>query len=219
MARRFAKRNLSFTDLISEAAEAVYMVVIINGYVALSNLNTQFYYIIGVDIGACIGWGFIDGFTYAIGGSIDRGNQANLIRKIQSEKNPQKAIDNVVEELDDTFVSRYSDENKNSIAAEIVKDSAAVSDAKHRFMTSDELKGFAAIMLVYLVAGIGLSLPYLIFENKLHAWYVSNFLGIIWLFYYGFRVGRITGGKSLLIGLLTSSAGIAFLIISYLIYG
>ena len=116
MARRFARKHLDFTDAISEAAAAVYMVVIINGYVALSQLNTDFYYILAVDIGACLAWGFIDGFTYAIGGSINRGNQAKLVREIQSEKNPDKAINEVIENLDDTFVSRYSDDAKRTIA-------------------------------------------------------------------------------------------------------
>jgi VIT1/CCC1 family predicted Fe2+/Mn2+ transporter len=219
MARRFAREHLSYTDLISEAAEAVYMVVIIIGYVALSQLSTQFYYIVAVDIGACIGWGFIDGFTYAIGSSIDRGNQASLVQKIQSEKNTQKSINDVVEELDGTFVSGFSDESKRSIAAEILKDSAGVPQVKQKFITRDELAGFASIMVVYLLAGIALSLPYLIFEDKIDAWLVSNSLGIIWLFYYGFRVGKVTRGRRILIGLLTSSAGIAFLIISYFVYG
>jgi hypothetical protein len=75
MARHFAIRHLDWTDLVTETAVAVYMLVINNGYVALSQLNTQFYYIVVLDIGASFGWGFIDGFTYSIAQSIDRGRQ------------------------------------------------------------------------------------------------------------------------------------------------
>ena len=50
---------------------AVYMLVIINGYVQLSQLHTQFFYIV-VAVGAAVGWGLIDAFTYAIGQSISR---------------------------------------------------------------------------------------------------------------------------------------------------
>jgi VIT1/CCC1 family predicted Fe2+/Mn2+ transporter len=219
MARRYARSHLDFIDLISEAAVAVYMVIIINGYVALSQLNTQFYYILAVDIGACIAWGFIDGFTNAIGGSVDRGNQARLVQDIQSDKNSDKAINEVIEALDDTFVSRYSKEAKKTIAEEILKNSPRSSATKQRFLTRDELEGFLSIFLIYVVAGTLLSFPYVILPNKIDAWILSNTLGIAWLFFYGYRVGAILGNKKIPIGLVTAGAGIVFLTVSYLVYG
>jgi hypothetical protein len=71
---KFATKYLSYTDRIGETAFAVVMVIIINGYVALSDLNTGFLYIVTVNIGACVSWGFIDGFIYAISSSIERNN-------------------------------------------------------------------------------------------------------------------------------------------------
>jgi len=64
-------RRLDFSDLVSEAVAAAWMLVIINGYVQLSQLRTLFFYI-GVDVGAAVGWGLIDALTYAIGQSISR---------------------------------------------------------------------------------------------------------------------------------------------------
>ncbi|MFI5419495.1 MAG: hypothetical protein ACHQ1H_00860, partial [Nitrososphaerales archaeon] len=189
MARRFARKHLDYTDIVTEAAAAVYMVIIINGYVSLSQLNTQFYYILAVDIGACLGWGFIDGFTYGVSGSIERGNQAKFVREIQSEKDSNKAVNEVVGQLDDTFLSQYGDDAKRIIALEILKNSSNVSTVKKGFMTRDDLGGLAAILSIYLVAGIVLSFPYVILQNKIDAWILSNGLGIIWLFYYGYRVG------------------------------
>jgi hypothetical protein len=219
MARRFARKHLDYTDIVTEAAAAVYMVIIINGYVSLSQLNTEFYYILAVDIGACVGWGFIDGFTYGVSGSIERGNQAKFVREIQSEKDSNKAVNEVVGQLDDTFLSQYGDDAKRIIALEILKNSSKVSTIKKGFMTRDDLSGLAAILSIYLVAGIVLSFPYVILHNKIDAWILSNALGIIWLFYYGYKVGGILGEKKILIGFVTMSAGIVFLTISYLIYG
>jgi len=218
MARRFAKRHLDFTDLISEAAIAVYMVVIINGYVALSQLSTQFYYILAVDIGACVAWGFLDGFTYAIGGSIDRGQETTLIRDIQSEKSSDKAVDKIIEDLDDTFLSRFTPKAKRTIALEVLKNSTEASIPKQHFMTREDLGGLASIIGIYLTAGVALSIPYVIIPNKIDAWILSNVLGIAWLFYYGFTVGKIVGTKRVLIGLFTATAGIIFLVLSYLTY-
>jgi len=215
---RLARKHLDFTDWITEAAEAVYMVIIINGYVALSQLNSGFVYIVAVNIGACIGWGFIDGFTYAVGGSIDRGKEVALIKKIQTEKDPERAVSEVVDELDDTFVSRFSPQGKQSIAKEILRNAKGVSYVKQRFITKEELQGFGSILLVYLTAGVALSLPYLVLHNKIDAWLISNLLGISWLFFYGFRVGQILEGKKIFLGLITAGAGIAFLLVSYFVY-
>ena len=209
---------MSLTDWVTEAAEAVYMVVIINGYVAISQLNTQFLYIIAVDIGACLGWGFIDGFTYAIGNSIDRGKQADLIEEIDSKNNSSKAIDGIVEELDDTVLSGLSDEKKRTLAADFVENSPGIPPVQRGFFTRGDWAGLASIMGIYLSAGFVLSFPYLIFPNKLDAWFVSNTIGIIWLFTYGFKVAKFSGGKRILIGLLTASAGIVFLFLSYIVY-
>jgi VIT1/CCC1 family predicted Fe2+/Mn2+ transporter len=218
MARRFASKHLDYSDLVTESAIAVYMVIIINGYVSLSQLNTEFYYILAVDLGACLAWGFIDGFTYGISGSIERGNQAKVIQMIQNEKDSERAINEVVEKLDDTFVEQYSEAAKISIASEILKNSSTVSAVKKGFMTREDLGGMASIIALYLAAGVILSFPYIILPNKIDAWALSNGLGIAWLFFYGYRVGGILGEKRILIGFVTMSAGIVFLTVSYLVY-
>jgi len=216
MAFRWAGKNLDINDLISEAAAAVFMVVIINGYVSLAGIRTQFYQIILIDVGACLTWGFIDGLTYAIGSSIDRGTQSSLARKIQSEKNSEDAISDIVGQFEGTYLSTLSEEDKKSIAEEVLKKNPPVSNVREKFITSDERKGFLSIIGIYLVAGALLSLPYFIFPSKIQAWIISNSLGIAWLFYYGYTAGKITGAKRILVGLLTSSIGIGFLVLTLL---
>jgi hypothetical protein len=69
-----------------------------------------------------------------------------------------------------------------------------------------------------MAAGIALSISYIILPNKLSAWLLSNIVGIAWLFFYEYTVGKNAGQKRILIGLLTSGSGIAFLIVSYVVY-
>lgn len=218
MAFRWAGRSLDYTDLISEAAAAVFMVVIINGYVSLEGIRTEIHQIIFLIISACVAWGLIDGLTYAIGSSIDRGNQANLARKIQSEKNSDQAIEDIVGEFDGTYLSNFSEIDKRSIATEVLKKKPLVSDEKKKFITSHERNGLLSIMGIYLVAAGLLIFPYLIFPNRLDAWVLSNLIGIGWLFQYGYNAGKITGTKRILAGLLTSSVGIIFLILVLLMH-
>ena len=49
-------KYLSYADRTGEIAFAVLMVIIVNGYVALSDLNGGFPYIVAVNLGACATW-------------------------------------------------------------------------------------------------------------------------------------------------------------------
>lgn len=124
----------------------------------------------------------------------------------------------MAEELGNTILSGLSNDRKRSIAEEILRDSSDVSITDGKSFRREQFAGIASIIIVYLTARILLSLPYLIFHNKFDAWLVSNFLGFSWLFYHGYTVGKIAGRWRILVGLLTSSAGLAFLIVSYLLY-
>src|SRR5579872_2440754 len=115
MIRQFARRHLDISDLVTEAAAAVYMLVIINGYVALSQLNTQYYYIVALDIVASIGWGIIDGFTYSLGSSVDRGRQTEMVKKAQESPTSEKSFKEIMRELEDTFISSFSEDTKKNI--------------------------------------------------------------------------------------------------------
>jgi len=128
--RRFAKKHLDLTDLFSEAVEAVYMVIIIGGYVALSQLNSQFLYIVQVNIGACIGWGVIDGLAHILSNAAERGTQVDLVKRIQSEQSTESSTLDVIEEFDGTYLSNLSDGTKKKIAGEISADLTGVSVKK-----------------------------------------------------------------------------------------
>jgi VIT1/CCC1 family predicted Fe2+/Mn2+ transporter len=219
-----ARRYLSFTDRTGEVAFAVFMVIIINGYVALSNLNTGFMYIVAVNIGACAGWGFIDGFLYAITSSIDRNNLRNKIfkmRKLSEEKDEltrKTLLENVEKNLNDTLFSSYNEDGKKAIAKDIVDYSPQATVAKNKLFTKEEMLGWASIVLIYLSVGFLLALPFLVLPDKLLAWFISNIIGIAWLFWYGFQLGKILGKHKIALGFGMAAIGILFLAVSYFVW-
>jgi VIT1/CCC1 family predicted Fe2+/Mn2+ transporter len=219
-----AHRYLSFTDRTGEIAFAVLMVIIINGYVALSDLNTGFVYIVAVNIGACFGWGFIDGFVYAISSSIDRNRMRNklaLLKKIASEKKEptQQCLTAEVEKtMDGTVFESYSKEGKEVIAKEIVAYAPQATVPKNKLLTKDEALGWLSIISIYMVVGFLMALPFLILPDKFVAWLFSNTLGVVWLFWYGVQLGKSLGRCRLLLGFSMSSVGVIFLVLSYIIW-
>src|SRR5512139_1628105 len=105
-----ASKYLSYTDLIGEVAFAVLMVIIINGYVALSDLNTGFLYIVVVNLGACLSWGTIDGLIYAISSSMERNNTRNKLITLKDSLKSENTTEIVKRNLDDTFLVNFTDE-------------------------------------------------------------------------------------------------------------
>jgi VIT1/CCC1 family predicted Fe2+/Mn2+ transporter len=214
-----ARRHLSYTDRAGETAFAVIMVMIINGFIALSKLNTGFLCIVFVNLGACASWGFIDGFIYSTSESIERNNNRKkllLLKSLKPEGKDQLA--KVKDALQDTFLANFDDMGKEAIARDIVANAPNASLEESRVINKEEMLGWLSIMLIYLITGFVLALPFLVLPNKMNAWAFSNLAGSAWLFWYGVQLGNSVGKHRLLLGVLLAMVGIAFLLISYFVW-
>jgi VIT1/CCC1 family predicted Fe2+/Mn2+ transporter len=211
-------KYLSFADRTGEVAFAVIMVITINGYVALSNLNTGFVYIVEVNLGACLTWGIIDGLIYAISSFIERNNIRNKLLTLKSYVKGPNVLDTVEASLDDTFLASFSVEGKEAIAKDIVAYVPDASLQKSRVLTKQELMGWLSIIGIYLAVGFLLALPFLVLPNKVFAWFVSNGFGVAWLFGYGVQLGRTAGKNRWVLGIIMAVVAVVFLSLSYFVW-
>jgi len=214
-----ARRYLAYTDRTGETAFAVIMVMIINGYVALSKLNTGFLYIVMVNLGACAAWGFIDGFVYSISESMDRNNNRKKLLLLKSFKPEDKdQLAKAKDALQDTFLAAFNDKGKKAIAKALIANAPSASVEESRIINKEEILGWLSILLIFLTTGFLLALPFLVLPNKISAWLVSNLAGSAWLFWYGVQLGNSVGKHRLLLGVFLATVGIAFLFTSYLVW-
>jgi len=213
-----ASKYLSYTDLTGEVAFAVIMIIIINGYVALSDLNTGFLYIVGVNLAACVGWGIIDGLVYAVSKSIARNSVRNKLLVLRSGADPEGSIENAKKSLDDTFLADFDEKGKEAIVKEIIAHVPDASLSNRQLMTKEEVMGWLSIIGIYILTGFLLALPFLVLQRKLLAWLVSNLCGTAWLFWYGVQLGKFAGRNRWLIGFVMGLTGIIFLVISYIVW-
>ncbi len=213
-----ASKYLSYADRTGEIAFAVMMVIIINGYVALTDLNSGFIYIVAVNLGACATWGIIDGLIYAVSSSIERNNVRNKLLQLKSAVNGENVLDRVKSSLTDTFLADLDDEGKEAVARDIIAHVPHSSLGESKALTTDEVMGWLSIIGIYLFVGFMLALPFLILHDKVLAWFISNIVGVSWLFWYGRQLGKVSGKNRLLFGVLMASIAIVFLALSYLVY-
>jgi len=191
------------------------MVIIINGYVALSKLNTGFIYIVIVNLGACLSWGLIDGLIYATSNSIERNNIRNKLLRLKKAVNTGYVLDTVKDSINDSFLAGFDDKGKEAIAKDIIANVPNASLEENKVFTKEELMGWLSIIAIYLAVGFLLALPFLVLNNKVFAWFVSNGVGVAWLFSYGVQLGKVAGKKRWLFGVLLAVLSILFLAWSY----
>ena len=213
-----ASKYLSYADRTGEVAFAVIMVIIINGYVALSDLNTGFVYIVVVNLGACLSWGVIDGLIYAVSSSIERNNVRNKLLTLKSYTKEPNVLETVKASLDDTFVASFSEEGKEAIAKDIITYVPNASLQERKVLTKQELMGWLSIIGIYLAVGVLLALPFLVLPNKVLAWFVSNGIGVAWLFGYGVQLGRSADKNRWFFGLVMAVVAVVFLALSYFVW-
>ena len=213
-----ASRYLSYTDRTGEIAFAVLMVIIINGYVALSDLNYGFMYIVAVNLGACFGWGIIDGMIYAISSSIERNNVRNKLVMLKEYAACHDTLDKVTKSFDDTFLEGFDAEGKKAIAKDLIEHVQSAELGENKVLTRDEAMGWLSIIGIYLTVGFLMALPFLVLPDKFIAWLLSNSLGVAWVAWYGVQLGKAVGKYRWLLGLLLAGVGIGFLVVSYLVW-
>ncbi len=195
------------------------MVMIINGYVALSNLNTGFVYIVVVNLGACAFWGFIDGFIYSISKSIERNTNRKklLLLKTLNAENSQE-LSQASNLMDDTLLANFDGKGKEAITKVILENAANTSVEENKILNKEELLGWLSIILIYVTTGFALALPFLVLPDKINAWLVSNAAGSAWLFWYGVQLGKSAGKYRMLLGVFLVAIGISFLGLSYFVW-
>ncbi|MCW4000996.1 MAG: hypothetical protein NWE93_12225 [Candidatus Bathyarchaeota archaeon] len=211
-------KYLSYTDRTGEAAFAVLMVIIINGYVALSDLNTGFLYIVAVNLGACFTWGTIDGLIYAISSSMERNRARSKLIEFKACAHGANAMRQLKNSFNDTVLAGFDDEGKEAIAKEIMANVPNASIPENKLLTREETMGWLSIIGIYMVAGFLLALPFLVLEDKFIAWVFSNVLGVTWVTWYGIQLGKAAGKNRWLLGAVMAIVSVLFLFGSYLVW-
>ena len=111
----------------------------------------------------------------------------------------------------------FDEKGKEAIAKDVITYVPNASLGENKVFTKEELMGGLSIIGIYLAVGFLLSLPFLVLHNKVFAWFVSNGVGVTWLFWYGVQLGKVAGRKRWLFGVMLAVLSILFLAWSYFI--
>ena len=126
-------------------------------------------------------------------------------------------MDIVKDNINDSFLAGFDDKGKEAIAKDIITNVPNASLEENKVFPKKELMGWLSIISIYLAVGFLLATSFLVLNNKVFAWFVSNGVGVAWLFSYGVQLGKVAGKKRWLFGALLAVLSISFLAWSYFV--
>lgn len=158
-------------------------------------------------------WAVVDGLLLIFTNLLERGRHNKMISTIKSsDKN--LAIQTVSSELSGTIINALDEEDKIHIAETILGKilSSSTNTAKKFKISSRDILGSVIVIFFVFLPSI-LILPFFLFiANLSTAILISNIIGILILFGFGYRLGGCIKRNKILIGLTVAIIGLAVMI-------
>jgi VIT1/CCC1 family predicted Fe2+/Mn2+ transporter len=203
-------------DPIDRMEETVFSILIVLIFTlayrafALLPIHEDFFFtdaitIFRASLGAVIAWGLIDAIMYAIFSVFERKDRVRFMNELNASKTEQIGLEIIADEFDYIFDPITNDEQRMAIYEQVF---AALKDMRPKKIQVevDDLIGAGAIFMAAIVAVIPSLTPLVIIRGNLTlALRLSNLFSFLMLFITGYRWGKYSGYKPLLMGLIIMS--------------
>ncbi len=194
---------LSPSDRHSEMLFGLIMVLAITGTVGLETNSKKA--VISAGIGACIAWGIVDGIIYVYSNLLERGRIALAAQEASTCTEEGCDLRKIKEELEDTIVDTLGEREKLEVARHIMERLKPVEN--HTRATKEDILGGIAAGALVFVSGIPPLIPFLFLDG---AWAMrfSSIIGLVMLYFIGYRWGGYIGRSRFWTGVTMMSVGI-----------
>jgi VIT1/CCC1 family predicted Fe2+/Mn2+ transporter len=225
----FVQRHLSLGDRLAEILCGLIMVLTFTlaaGLTVAEGPDAAFTLLIAA-IGCNVAWGIIDGVLYVLTAMSGRSKRVRLIRAVQDAVDETSAIAVIRPEVEERLQTLATPQARDALCRDILTqmriDAAAahaVTQARARTVTADDLAGAVAIFWLEVVACVPAIVPFILLpHDHLLALRLSNALLVITLFIVGRKWAHYVGLNHLLTGLLMAGIGIGMVGVAILLGG
>lgn len=169
-------------------------------------------------LGCNIAWGLVDGALCVVAKVMDRGRYSRLIEFSKSAADPGKVEAAVEKELDPVIIGLLDEDKKKEIYEKVVDGIISSKPKEVGILKSDFLSGLAYLLLM-IVSGFPVTLPFFFVKNLAIAVRVSNVAAMLMLFGAGYEWGRQTGRNKLVTGLVMVLLGLIIVAVTVALGG
>lgn len=157
-------------------------------------------------LGCNLAWGLVDAVMYLIRAATERRRKITLLGRLRTIREQPEVHRLIADALPQFFAVVATPAALDSLHHGLLN----VRDPSVRLGVRDYAAAVSVFALVVL-ATFPVVVPFIFISQVVPALRVSNLLAIVTLFIGGFALGRYTGGRPVLTGLVMSGIGVALL--------
>jgi VIT1/CCC1 family predicted Fe2+/Mn2+ transporter len=199
IARAYQKRPLDPVDRFAEIIFGLIMVLTFTGAMSVAESGREDVRQMLLGALACnVAWGLVDGVMFLLTSVVGRARQALVLQGIRSA-DPDTARAIVLAALPEGVAAITDEAEADRMVARI----RALPEPRRRLaITATDLRGAAASCLLVVLATFPPIIPFLLIEDATRALRISNGLAVASLFLAGYWLGKATGVRAWLLGLV-----------------
>jgi VIT family len=201
-------RRGSILDPVTRLSEVVFgliMVLTFTGSVSIAtsgrdDIRTMLWSALGCNVA----WGIVDGLMFLMAIILERGHSLRILKSLQTTKNDDQADKIIKDSLPPLFSHVMQDEELGTLRRDI----QSIPDLPKRVpLTWQDFKGALAIFILVFISTFPATIPFIIMHDVPVAMRWSNGIGLILLFITGYYIGKVSGYRPLLVGIVVSVIG------------
>jgi hypothetical protein len=198
LARGARRRPLDPIDRFSEIIFGLVMVLAFTGTVRVAEAGReQVRDMLVAALGCNLAWGVVDAVMFLVTSMVDRARRVAVVNGIRVAR-PEAARAIVLAALPEAVALVTDEAEADRMAARV----RALPEPLQGGLRLDDLQGSLASGLLVLAATFPPTVPFLLWRDDVRlALTVSNAVAVASLFLAGWRLGRATGARALLLGL------------------
>lgn len=165
-------------------------------------------------LGAVLAWGMIDAIMYTVFSVFERRDLVRILNSVQASSSVQEGLDILSEEFGYIFEPITEDDQRHSIYVPLLE-ALRETEPKQVRIEKEDLLGAVAVFFAAILAVVPSLAPLLIFRANLSiALQLSNLFSFIMLFITGYRWGKYSGYKPILMGLVIMSIALFMVLLA-----
>lgn len=195
----YRKRPLDPVDRFSEVIFGLIMVLAFTGSLSVVGGGEQDVHTMLVAALTCnLAWGLVDGVMYVLTSVAERARRVAVLLGIRAA-DPRVARSLVLSALPEAFEAITDDDEADRIAARI---RAQPEPEPRSPVTGEDLRGGLWSGVLVVLATFPPTIPFMLVADAQRALRISNGVAVASLFLAGFWLGRATGIRAWLLGLV-----------------
>ena len=183
-----ARRVLDPVERVSEVLFGLIMVLTFTGSMSVADAGrAEVREMLAGALGCNLAWGIVDAVMYVLGSVLTRARTFTALKAVREAADPAQARAIIAVAL---VPPRLTPATLEAIRQDLVARPAVPPRSR---LTTDDLRGAAAVFLLVFLSTFPVALPFLLFPDVARAMRVSNAIAVGLLCLGGYSLGRYSG--------------------------